>query len=343
MNVNTSYNNSVFYDRPNAHTDSKNALQTINVTGSYNDMRGAERVKIVEAHYRSAAEANRLALGIFGTPADRAFSRYEVDRARTHIMARHGIEMNSPMTMAQRHSIENELTMTLFGRIPHPMNLGLADPILGVSEYEIYNGESALSPKNIEHAQGRMSSQLNSLFANFNILIPPHLRLTFTIDPHNFRVLVLGTDDNDLISRLEEALNYRENGRVLFNHILLSDHSRGFGDYSTQMTREQRMTFALFQQVHHFAGYDIRDMVLVDGRFVTPEGRDLIELLRIGTQNSDIPGAVLLDLPWMINELNRLAENGGYDPSRSLILSIGWQNGSLIDMHHPNGRLDIQV
>jgi hypothetical protein len=330
-------NNSIFWAQPNINSTSENALQTINVSSGYSHEQKAEIIAITEAHYKSAAEANRKALGVYG--------KIDIKDPDTQNAARGLISAkyknNTNLTPAQKKAaIQNEFNMTLFGHNKYPdgNDALFTGTSLGTHEF-------GGSKKNVEYAEKQMNNQLNSLFTKNNISVPPNIKLLFSIDPKDFKVNVSGTNDDDLIKSIEKLLNHEENGKAIFDYIMKS--APGFGSTnnvftSSQMTKEQVMKQALTDHVRNFTGLEMSDMQLVNGRFYTPEGKDLIELLSESTKNGDRAEQASLDMSFMKRELNSLAQRGGYNSVPSLQLSIGWQNNSIINLHQ-GGTIDYKI
>ena len=78
-------------------------------------------------------------------------------------------------------------------------------------------------------------------------------------------------------------------------------------------------------------GYHLKDLEVVDGRYVTPSGRDLLEVYKEELEKDPVlKKTAHLAIAHYGAELNRLAE-AEYDSVPDFILSIDYSNGSLRD------------
>ncbi|MCY7495288.1 DUF4885 family protein [Bacillus safensis] len=173
----------------------------------------------------------------------------------------------------------------------------------------------------------KVNEQLQDLFSKNGITIPKNTNLTFTIDPNNFKLVVSGSKDESLMKQIEDLLNTTNNTRELFFHIMKSRN-----DDSTQFTPDSLAKFHLVNQIKTVTGYNLKDLSIVNGQFVTDNGTNIFDLYKeellknpYTAENARIAashyGAQLFDL----------AKNG-FDSIPDLVLSIGYQNGSLQDI-----------
>ncbi|MED0864702.1 DUF4885 family protein [Bacillus safensis] len=173
----------------------------------------------------------------------------------------------------------------------------------------------------------KVNEQLQDLFSKNGISIPKNTNLTFTIDPNNFKLVVGGSKDESLMKQIEDLLNTTNNTRELFFHIMKSRN-----DDSTQFTPDSLAKFHLVNQIKTVTGYNLKDLSIVNGQFVTDNGTNIFDIYKeelfknpYTAENARIAashyGAQLFDL----------AKNG-FDSIQDLVLSIGYQNGSLQDI-----------
>ena len=172
----------------------------------------------------------------------------------------------------------------------------------------------------------KVNEQLQALFSTNGLNIPKNANLTFTIDPNHFKLVVSGTTDETLAKQIEDILNTSNNTRELFFHIMKSRN-----DDSTQFTPNSLAKFHLVNQIKTVTGYDLKDLSIVNGQFVTDTGANIFDIYKeellknpYTAENARIAashyGAQLFDL----------AKNG-FDSIPDLVLSISYQNGSLQD------------
>ena len=173
----------------------------------------------------------------------------------------------------------------------------------------------------------KVNEQLQALFSTNGLNIPKNANLTFTIDPNHFKLVVSGTTDETLAKQIEDILNTSNNTRELFFHIMKSRN-----DDSTQFTPNSLAKFHLVNQIKTVTGYNLKDLSIVNGHFVTDTGANIFDIYKeellknpYTAENARIAashyGAQLFDL----------AKNG-YDSIPDLVLSIGYENGSLYDI-----------
>ncbi|MFW0912322.1 DUF4885 family protein [Bacillus altitudinis] len=173
----------------------------------------------------------------------------------------------------------------------------------------------------------KVNEQLQALFSTNGLNIPKNANLTFTIDPNHFKLVVSGSTDESLIKQVEDILNTSNNTRELFFHIMKSRN-----DDSTQFTPDSLAKFHLVNQIKTVTGFDLKDLSIVNGQFVTDTGANIFDIYKeellknpYTAENARIAashyGAQLFDL----------AKNG-YDSIPDLVLSIGYENGSLYDI-----------
>ncbi|MGJ0494281.1 DUF4885 family protein [Aliarcobacter cryaerophilus] len=173
-----------------------------------------------------------------------------------------------------------------------------------------------------------VNTQFQQLLDKYSISIPKDTNLTFTIDPYDYKVSVSGIDDKNLSSLIEDVLNTASNSKELFSHIYNSTL-----DNNSQVSKEKSDKKTLFHEIKNRTGYDLRELENVDGKFLTQDGTDILELYKIGVINSkNIPE----EYKGMVFELysGKLIElaKKGFENVPDLVLSIDYKNGSFYDL-----------
>lgn len=84
-----------------------------------------------------------------------------------------------------------------------------------------------------------------------------------------------GTDDQDLIKQIEQVLQSGDNSKELFLHIMKSQSSD-----STQFSEEAYQKYRAAREMYEVTGYHLKDLEVIDGRYVTPDGRDLLDVYK---------------------------------------------------------------
>lgn len=173
-----------------------------------------------------------------------------------------------------------------------------------------------------------VNTQFQQLLDKYSISIPKDKNLTFTIDPYDYKVSVGGLEDKSLSSLIEDALNTASNSKELFSHIYNNTL-----DNNSQVSKEKSDKKTLFHEIKNRTGYDLRELENVDGKFLTKDGTDILELYKTGVINSkNIPE----EYKGMVFELysGKLTELGkkGFENVPDLVLSIDYKNGSFYDV-----------
>lgn len=109
----------------------------------------------------------------------------------------------------------------------------------------------------------------------FQIDIPKDTTLTISITPIDYKVKVSGTDDEELINQIEKLLETGENSKELFLHIMKSLSSD-----SAQYSLDAYQKYQTAREMYEVTGYHVKDLEVIDGRFVTPDGRDLLDVYK---------------------------------------------------------------
>jgi hypothetical protein len=205
-----------------------------------------------------------------------------------------------------------------------------SDPfILEIMGYNSSDTEKALETKfNREHVNG----QFEQLLKKHNITIPNDAELTFTIDPYTYKVNVSGIDDKQLTSSIERIMD-EENGKQLFFHISQSEWGN-----NTQITAEKEQKYSIVSSIKNETGYILKNLEIVDGKFVTEDGTDIALLFKQAIKNrTDIEeGIKPFIIGDMYNKLEKLAKTG-FDSLPDLVLSIDYKNGSFRDVGQSKG------
>ncbi|MCY8758739.1 DUF4885 domain-containing protein [Bacillus haynesii] len=188
-----------------------------------------------------------------------------------------------------------------------------------------FNGEVETENEKI-YQRSQVNKQLQALLDQYHIAIPADTALTFTISPIDYQVKVSGTDDEQLIHQIEHILQSGENSKQLFLHIMKSLSSD-----SAQYSKEAQQKYQTVREIYEVTGYHLKDLKVVDGRYVTPNGRDLLDVYKEELEKDPVQKKTAhFAIAHYGAELNRLAE-AGYHSVPDFILSIDYSNGSLQD------------
>ncbi|AME06594.1 DUF4885 domain-containing protein [Bacillus siamensis] len=174
--------------------------------------------------------------------------------------------------------------------------------------------------------RGQVNQQIGVLFHRNHIQIPEDANLTFTISPIDYLLKVSGTDDQELTQQIEAVLNSGENSKELFAHII-----RSRSDDSSQFTPEAYEKYQVVREMYEVTGYHLKDLQTVGGKFVTEDGRDLLEIYKEALQHDPLLKHTAAEAAAHYGQaLTKLARTG-YDAIPDLVLSIDYKDGSLRD------------
>ncbi|MCY7674063.1 DUF4885 family protein [Bacillus safensis] len=304
MNINTSYT-AASNNQNRIDSKDQSTIKSTNEVMTESD----RRMKILDEKYEKINEQNKR----FNDPQDHIYNKYRNP---------YSSYFRSDLTKPEREAA-------------YIMEMSWARNNKG-GQYDfndaIFRNEKRYDPtqesveKKIFNRQ-KVNEQLQDLFSKNGITIPKNTNLTFTIDPNNFKLVVSGSKDESLMKQIEGLLNTSNNTRELFFHIMKSRN-----DDSTQFTPDSLAKFHLVNQIKTVTGYNLKDLNIVNGQFVTDNGTNIFDLYKeellknpYTAENARIAashyGAQLFDL----------AKNG-FDSIPDLVLSIGYQNGSLQDI-----------
>lgn len=325
--------------------NSQNAIANINQATAYVEKVTADGMIAIENKYKAAAAANRRALGLPSTGSLAGTTSIQpYDRRQGTVSGNESVITNyitdkysnprSPYFIkdetTRKATIFNEAQVTVYGylgrsafgndgEVDHRFkNVDYNDSLFVKGELKVPSGSG--TEENYQYARALMNKQIRSMFADNNINIPWNTNLRFTINPYNFYVSVTGTDDKDLIGKIEELLNHNKNGMQLFEYLFFSPYD------NTQITDEQRKKFYLSNYVRNNAGLtNMSEMTVKDGRFITTDGKDLLSILEAAARKNEVANR---DLSYMKELLEHFAEIG-YNTHPSINLQVDWKNGDL--------------
>ncbi|PLR95775.1 DUF4885 family protein [Bacillus sp. T33-2] len=313
MNINTTYT-SVVLTTPNQRiiqdkTITKDKDQT--VIQSTNDFvsESDKMMKILDEKYQKINEQNKQ----FKDPQGHIFDKYRNP---------YSSYFRSDLTKSERDAA-------------YSMEISWANS--GTGGYYSFNdaafrNKKAYNPEqeSIERKafnRQKVNEQLHSLFSKNGVTLPNGTSLTLTIDPNNFKLIFSGSKDEALINQLESLLNADNNSRELFFHIMKSR-----SDDSTQFSNAKLDKFHLVNQIKTITGYNLKDLEIVNGKFITEDGTDIFNIYKEKLdQNPYTKDHVGAAIGYYGPILHELAKNG-FDSIPDLTLSILYEDNQLKDI-----------
>ena len=305
----------------NINIDSK-TLDTLNLLSSleeetfiksYNNFISDERRAIrnrLEEVYSKATKENKK----FANPEQHISDKYYSQASPYYIEGLSRIERD----VAHKH----EMDYLKYGKL---RNISFIDP--NIKDLNSMNDRVESAEKKAFN-RDMVNEQFQQLLNKYGISIPKDSNLRFTIEPYDYKVSVSGIDDKNLSSLVEDVLNTASNSKELFSHIYNSTL-----DNNSQVSKEKSDKKTLFHEIKNRTGYDLRDLENIDGKFLTQDGTDILELYKTGVINSkNIPE----EYKGMVFELysGKLIElaKKGFENVPDLVLSIDYKNGSFYDV-----------
>ncbi|MBG9911707.1 cation efflux system [Bacillus xiamenensis] len=305
MNINTSYTASSSNNLNQINSKGQSAIKSTNEVMTESD----RRMKILDEKYEKINEQNKR----FKDPQSHIYDKYRNPYSSYFRSDLTKVEREAAYTMEMSWARNNKGGQYDFNDAIF-RNEKRYDPTQESVEKKLLNRQ-------------KVNEQLQALFSTNGLNIPKNANLTFTIDPNHFKLVVSGTTDETLVKQIEDILNTSNNTRELFFHIMKSRN-----DDSTQFTPDSLAKFHLVNQIKTVTGYNLKDLSIVNGQFLTENGANIFDIYKeellknpYTAENARIAashyGAQLFDL----------AKNG-YDSIPDLVLSIGYENGSLYDI-----------
>ncbi|MGD7061634.1 DUF4885 family protein [Bacillus altitudinis] len=305
MNINTSYTARASNNLNQIDSKGQSAIKSTNEVMTESD----RRMKILDEKYEKINEQNKR----FKDPQSHIYDKYRNPYSSYFRSDLTKVEREAAYTMEMSWARNNKGGQYDFN-----------DSIFRNEKW--YDPTQESVEKKLLNRQ-KVNEQLQALFSTNGLNIPKNANLTFTIDPNHFKLVVSGSTDESLVKQIEDILNTSNNTRELFFHIMKSRN-----DDSTQFTPDTLAKFHLVNQIKTVTGYNLKDLSIVNGQFVTDTGANIFDIYKeellknpYTAENARIAashyGAQLFDL----------AKNG-YDSIPDLVLSIGYENGSLYDI-----------
>lgn len=262
MNINTSYTASSSNNLNQINSKGQSAIKSTNEVMTESD----RRMKILDEKYEKINEQNKR----FKDPQSHIYDKYRNPYSSYFRSDLTKVEREAAYTMEMSWARNNKGGQYDFNDAIF-RNENRYDPTQESVEKKLLNRQ-------------KVNEQLQALFSTNGLNIPKNANLTFTIDPNHFKLVVSGSTDETLVKQIEDILNTSNNTRELFFHIMKSRN-----DDSTQFTPDSLAKFHLVNQIKTVTGYNLRDLSIVNGQFVTDTGANIFdiykeELLKTHTQ-----------------------------------------------------------
>ncbi len=169
-----------------------------------------------------------------------------------------------------------------------------------------------------------VNKQITELFKENGIDIADGQEITFSINPYGYQVTANGIIEDSLKQEIEKVLNIEKNPENLFYHV--------FTRYTEKedINHEAYDKFQAYREVKNHTGYDLSKLTNKDGKFLTEEGINII----------DIYTSSIRKAPYM-SERQKSDVSLYYSKIISDIAKKGWSNidDLIVDIKFKNGSL----
>jgi hypothetical protein len=318
---------------------SQNSTPDITAPRQWRDPQHQKNIDIIENIFRGlAAESKRMNPS---NPINHAWRRYHDPSAPHFIPGLSDFErrtlLDAERDMIRNGRVRDATAIAAFewmGENGYAYPFRIPGRTIDIRKVNMFH-ENAISG---HLARRSMNMQLSDLFRRSGINIPENIRLSFVIDTQ-YRLHVTGTDDARLIAQIEQLLNSNGNSAQLFRHILDSTRNHEGERVSSQVRGDSLRMYCIDRAIRRYTDYTRHDLDLVDGRFLTRDGVDIMDHIRQGIleefRGAD-PRYIGLLISYNLSELQWLA---GVGPENipELILTIDFENGNLLDVGQPRG------
>lgn len=216
----------------------------------------------------------------------------------------------------------NELLLYKTGRLNHSLVFDYA--LRSERQYAHISTQEIL-------VNQRTRDQIESAVANAikqnGIELPEGATFELSVDPYDYHISVVGLEDSAIAEQIEKAINTGDNGMRLYHHIHACNTDKFGFDTAEQYTKLDERKSGLFQMVKDQTGLDIRTLERKDGAILTPDGKDLWQVIM----------QIAAGLPTGDGKFG--ADMSYYKPAYDIIAKYGWTDGGGLALSFQNGSL----
>ncbi len=273
--------------------------------------------KVLNEHYAKVNEENKK----FANPELHIHDKYFNKKSPYYVKG---------LTKKEREICENAELCVLRGEAPA---LCADDPVIRKN----FGGCNMLveGMEWNQEIRNEMNDAIHRALEENGIVIPENTELQFTVDPYDFLIRVSGVNE-ELARRIETALNQGENGYYLYEHISFCNPAE-YGEEPLQYLSGDKEKMVVYHLVNRMTGLDIRELENRDGKFYTPDGKDLWEVLKEKYEEMAEDGSVdASGLNSYAGAYRRVA-TVGWERTSDCNLAIGYKDGYLYDLDTSRG------
>lgn len=230
------------------------------------------------------------------------------------------------LSQLEREIWEEQEVGMLYGRQP---SLNNYDPVI----QRVFGGCNSFTADQEynQEMRGQINDCINRIFSQSGIKIPDDTDLYLTVDPYDYRIHASGVE-KELAAVIEAVLNQGQNGYSLYNHLSYCNPGNMGLPEPSQYAQGDKAKAAVYHMVRQLTDYDLRTLENRNGRFYTPDGKDLWDVLsdryKAMTENGEADSFKLDDY---YDYYRRVAKEG-WGRGNDANLTIGYKNGSLYDV-----------
>ena len=182
-----------------------------------------------------------------------------------------------------------------------------------------------------QEIRDKMNDAIHQAFEENGIVIPKGADLRLTVDPYDFFIHASGVDE-ELAKRIEAALNQGKNGYYLYEHIAFCDPVNYGVEEPLQYISGDKEKMVVYHFVNRLTGYDIRELENRGGKFYTPDGEDLWEVLKDKYDKLAADGNADVSTLMRYEAAYRRVAAAGWERTTDCNLAIGYKDGCLYDL-----------
>lgn len=270
-------------------------------------------VKVLNEHYSKVNEENKK----FANPEKHIRDKYFNKKSPYYVKG---------LTQMEREICATAEENVLYGKAPALNNY---DPVIQKN----FGGCNIFTMKMEwnQEIREKINNVIGQSFEENGIILTEKTDLKLTVDPYDFYIHA-NIEDKELGQKIEDALNKGKNGYLLYYHISYCNPIEFGAEEPLQYVIGDDGKMAVYHLVDTLTGYDIRELENKNGKFYTPDGKDLWKVLvEKYNELSANGGFNSIGLGEYYADYMRIAQEG-WSRSTDANLSINYKSGHLYDI-----------
>lgn len=174
-----------------------------------------------------------------------------------------------------------------------------------------------------------VDKQISNIFTKNGIKAESE-NVTFSVDSYSYYISVEGASSDEMKTRMEQALNIGNNGKMLWLHINSSSNIQGVN--STQVSQDKLMKHRAYHLVNEYTGLDIRTLREANGTYYSGD-TDVLSLTDKSIEDSpSVPEDYKNAVKDWIRETVQSVSLRGWNNVGDMNLAVCWSDGGLKDL-----------